>query len=159
VLSCAIIPFCIHAFAAAPWKFGIIGDTQAADSLGSYGVDTVTQAAWAVVNYGGDFAIAPFAATLVLDGREGRPAANRPFRLRYGPASCVISVDGPVTGPVSLRISDMRGRTVRVFSASEKNQFTWNYAREGVANGLYVATIRTGASVETVRLGIFRRYS
>ena len=42
-------------FVQGPWNAGY--------ALGSYGIDPATGSAWAVINHGGDFAVAPFALT------------------------------------------------------------------------------------------------
>ena len=40
----------------------VLGPWNASYGLGTYGVDQKTKTAWAVINYQGDFAVAPFSA-------------------------------------------------------------------------------------------------
>jgi Calcineurin-like phosphoesterase len=88
-------------FVQGPWN--------ASYGLGTYGVDTATSTAWAVINHASDFAVAPFNTTDIsaqISAKTGNLVYSRATRLYSGNLT-ITNNGGAITAPVAVALNSL----------------------------------------------------
>jgi hypothetical protein len=133
-------------------KSFVLGPWRSSAVLGTYGVDTTTHAAWAVVNFAGDFGVAS-----IVETSNSRTSAHRSVLGTsdlFVRGNRLVLPQGQTVKSVSVQLFTLNGK--RVFQAStEKGYIDISNIKKEFGNAELLVKCASGTAVEIKRIFLF----